>query len=125
MLPAKDFLELASEVVGKVKKLTINTRIYGHSAGWRSSNSEDHTLDTAKDIFVVKPKDSTYIELEDLLRVIKYMDKQFKKIDRVIPGRSYFYEGLDFDYGQFDDDYEQLHVDFNKRKYHYIIRWGS
>lgn len=118
MLPAMDFLRLASKIVGKVKKLTIDTRIYKHAIFYNPSNYEDSSLNVAKDILIVEPKQSTYIKLEDLQCIIEHMDKQFKKIDRVASERSYFYEGLHI-------DYEQLHFGPNKGKYYYVIHWGS
>lgn len=109
MLPAKDFLKLAVNVVGIAQRLTIDTQIYNHCEGLADSSSEHDVSDLNKDIFVVEPRRTKYIELEDLLCVIEHMDKQFENISYVASGRSYYYEGLNVD----------------RKTHKYVIHWGS
>jgi len=111
MFSAKDFLQLAINIVGTVQKLTIDTGIYNHCEGFVNldSDSGHDIFDLDNDIFVVVPKRTKYIELEDLLRVVKHTDKQFENVRCFAGGRSYYYEGLVPD----------------RKKHKYVIHWGS
>lgn len=119
MLPAKDFIQLACNIVGKTRKCILDTGIYKHNQGEidSSNDSDDLHLDLSKDIFVIKPKHSKYIELEDLLRVFNHMDRQFKNVDKTKTGQTYFYQGLDTS--------SQTDTVSDKIKHYYSIDWGS
>jgi len=63
--------------------------------------------DPSKDIVKTKSNGSEYIELNDILIVLDYMEEQFKN---VYGERSYFYEGIRKN---------------NDRRNYYRICWGS
>ena len=102
----RGFIQMAVEVVGKAKRLTINTNIYAHCAGCGSDSDEEP--DQSKDIIKIRPSGSNkYIQLNDIMSIFAYAEKQFKN---VYEGRSYCLEGIQ---------------KYNDQAYSYEICWGS
>jgi hypothetical protein len=84
---AKDFLMLAFNIVGKERKITIDTGIYKHVIG---TKSEKQQLERHHDIINLIPEIGEFIELSDLLHITKHMENQFDILDDMNCNRTFF-----------------------------------
>ena len=101
-----DILTIASKIVGQTKTVIFDSGIYAHYC----EQQDDDTFDIKKDIIKLRGSSKNPITLNDLVRVFKKMQKQFKILNKennyIGP---FFYEG----------------IVFNKDKHKWDVWWGS
>ncbi|XWV25395.1 putative ORFan [Tupanvirus deep ocean] len=98
-----EILDFAEKIVGSTEKVTIDSGIYEHDD---NNGDESHKPKNSKHDIYVLDGTTKPIELADVVKVFKKMQKQF---DNTYDGRSFVFEGLSY----------------NGKRNCYELLWGS
>jgi hypothetical protein len=104
--PAKDIMNLTMNILGSTNPVTIDSGIYQHYFYDEFPDS----IEENGDIHIIEASKENPIDIKAIYNVVNNINGQFETLENLeFDGRSYFYEGLNF----------------NSKESVWRIHWGS